>query len=410
MSASSRHDPSLHSRHPGRLPSRRHLLIRLCLCLRLCTSLCRLLINHYSILGTANPRCTHIPPQLIVERLDRLGRRNLPVRLDLIDDLLDSRLAKLRRRRRTLLLLHLRSAHLWAARAARARDTEMRLRDGRYAAHGRSRCSDLSLRRAGVRPHRRVHHRWRSVHPVHAPIGQLAHRMGVWRRRKLRRLRMGRSSRSSRCRSVLALLRLRRLPRRGLLGLQHLDLLLHLRVVSLCSSRGSHVGQRSIDVDGRAIRGRASGLSSSVGGCRGSEELLLAGRHVWHGLAIGGNSGRTLRRLADLAGRSHLRLLRSGRKLLSRLRHRSTLRCGLLLLLLRHHLLLLPYDLLPRLVHLLQARLTFSRFPHIPLKLCLDELERRSDRAAQVDHVRFVDVNHFLGLFLHRCKSAIHAL
>lgn len=168
---------------------------------------------------------------------------------------------------------------------------------------------------------------------------------------------MGRTARSDRRCSVLTLLRLCRLSRRSLLSLQHLYLLLHLRVVSLRRSSGCgscHVRQLAIAIDGRAVSVGSSGLSGGVGGRHRCEQLLLAGRHVRHGLAIGSDSRRSLSRLTGLAWRPHLRLLRSGRELLARLRHGATLSSGLLLLLLlRHHLLLLPDDLLSCLVHLL---------------------------------------------------------
>ena len=111
-----------------------------------------------------------------MERLDRLGRSDLPIRLDLVDDLLYGSLAKLRRRRHArCLLLHLRSAHLRAAGTSGARHPKMRLGYGGDTAHSGSGRTDLALRRRRVRTHRRVHHRRRAVHAVHTSVRQLAH-------------------------------------------------------------------------------------------------------------------------------------------------------------------------------------------------------------------------------------------
>jgi hypothetical protein len=213
-----------------------------------------------------------------------------------------------------------------------------------------------------------------------------------------------------------------------LLSLEHLHLLLELRIRSLTLLR-----KRTNAVDRCTIlpiyrRRTARVLSNSIGSCHGCQELLLTRGHIGHGLAVRSDALWTARMLSLLLHLllgwllllSLLLLLLHLLQLLLLLRLRSKLsrwrwshlwslgtwRWSTLLclripsLLRRHERLLLSHNLGSSFLHLLHPCLSFPGIPHIALPLHFDEFERGADGVIEIDGVGFMNVDDSLRLVL----------
>ena len=193
----------------------------------------------------------------------------------------------------------------------------------------------------------------------------------------------------------LSLLGLRlSLPRCNLLRLQHLHVMLDLRVGRTILTLGREHGSR----DRVPILVRCVGLlllTCSSGSSDGSEDLLLARSHVGQRLAIWSSSNGCRRRShrSSLGSLLTLRLL--GLRLLRLL---SGIEQGLLLL---------PGYLCSGFLHLGKPLLSLANLPQIALELRFDQFERRTDSGHEVARMALVNGDDALGLVFDWAVSDI---